>query len=151
MTKEELEALDKEFNQNLEKFLNNDLKRSYTFSLGKPVKELQNVGFPDVDIKILQKNVRKIIKEHEIQAHELENLPSVFQRIKAVFRSKQSEKARIVQTDIEKEQAVVFAVWLNNTLENQEVNEIKSGYLKADWILEEWRKQGLLLWEKEKE
>jgi len=151
MTKEELEALDKEFNQNLEKFLNNDLKRSYTFSLGKPVKELQNVGFPDVDIKILQKNVRKIIKEHEIQAHELENLPSVFQRIKAVFRSKQSEKARIVQTDIEKEQAVVFAVWLNNMLENQEVNEIKSGYLKADWILEEWRKQGLLLWEKEKE
>jgi len=150
MTKEELETLDKEFNESLEKLLTQDLKRSYVFSLGKPAQELQDLGFPDLDIKILQKNVRKIIKEHEIQAQELENLPSVFQRIKAVFRSKQSEKARLVQTNLEKEQAVVFAVWLDNLLENQEVNEIKSGYWKADWVLEEWRKQGLLIWEKEK-
>jgi len=150
MTKEELETLDKEFNESLEKLLTQDLKRSYVFSLGKPAQELQDLGFPDLDIKVLQKNVRKIIKEHEIQAQELENLPSVFQRIKAVFRSKQSEKARLVQTNLEKEQAVVFAVWLDNLLENQEVNEIKSGYLKADWVLEEWRKQGLLIWEKEK-
>ena len=141
---------DEEFNKQLQNLINKSIHRNYIFNLDKPNQELQNAGFPNLDIKILQKNVRKILKQHELKPQELENLPSTLDKVKAVFRSRNNENARLVQPDMNREEAVVFAVWLNNFIENEQVNEVKSGYTKEEWILEEWRKQGLLIWEKNK-
>jgi len=61
----------------------------------------------------------------------------------AIFASKNSEKARILQVESEQE-AQFLAIVLETTEKNQEViNILKSAYPKESWIWEEWEKEGL--------
>jgi hypothetical protein len=134
-----------EFSNQVDAALRGELSAPLT--LGATPPSLVAAGLPDVELKIAQSVVDKILYDHGLPVRTIKALPSLLADPVMVFASDTQPGSFVIQLDESKEsEPVIVSVKANGTIERVgPVNIITSAYAKKTGVISSWITKGLLL------
>ncbi len=116
---------------------------------------IEKLGFPNIDIYITEKTIKKIINFHGVSVSFIKNLPVLLDNkneeyISSIFKSHTQENSRvIVSFEFVGNQPIIVAIALNKQVNSNDfVNNIASVYEKRDGFesFKRWENKALLLY-----
>ena len=134
-----IEEVNRTFNEELEKFLAGGLSGGHAFNLGLPGAILRATGIPDLPIRITGYQITKKAKDikHPFPPTILRNLPEALQSPVAVFSYGKNKDMRniIVNIDYHGENLLIGLV-MNKQQSNLKINDVKGLFPKStsNWL-----------------
>ena len=124
----ELEAVNRRFNEELEKFSKGEMRSSDKFDLGNPSPILRACGLPESRIEMTQSVLRKHLVKHGISARDIEGLPSALQNPMMVYEWGDKARSSVILTDLRLPDGrkVTVSIRLEKNGERLSVNEVNS-------------------------
>jgi hypothetical protein len=147
-----LEAINAQFNEELQRQIDGTLPIGHVYRLGMPRGILQSTGTPLLPIELTAKRLAKKSGENNSHHHpfnilEIKNLPKAIQNPVAVFSYGDKAKAQNVITQINiSKRNVLVGIHFNQVKNGIEINDIRGLYPKdnAEWL--NWITQNKLLY-----
>lgn len=152
--KEDVEAVNRRFNEELQQQMEGKLPDGHIYQIGKPGKILRAAGFPDLTIELSSKQLAKKAaqRNHEFSIGDVKDLPAAIQTPIAVFRYGDKTKSENVIVGLTRDgKQFVVGVHFNQMRRGNEVSDIRGLFPKenAEWL--NWISQGKAEWlDKEK-
>ena len=142
-----VEEINNRFNEELEKYQNNELPKGHRFELGMPSAELQSAGFPTLPISMRSSLLAKKAgaERHPFAPTDLRDLVNAIQKPIAIFKySKDNMRNLIVDVSRGRKHFLV-GVTLNYKADNIEINSVSGLFPKEnhEWI--KWIQDGKVL------
>ena len=142
-----VEEINNRFNEELEKYQNNELPKGHRFELGMPSAELQSAGFPTLPISMRSSLLAKKAgaERHPFAPTDLRDLVNAIQKPIAIFNySKNNMRNLIVDVSCGGKHFLV-GVTLNYKADNIEINSVSGLFPKEnhEWI--KWIQDGKVL------
>ena len=134
-----IEEVNRTFNEELEKFLAGGLSGGHAFNLGLPGAILRATGIPDLPIRITGYQITKKAKDikHPFPPTILRNLPEALQSPVAVFTYGKSKDIRNIIVDIDYNgENILIGLVMNKRQSNLKINDIKGLFPKStsNWL-----------------
>ncbi|MDR1897275.1 MAG: hypothetical protein LBR10_10850, partial [Prevotellaceae bacterium] len=143
-----LEAVNQQFNQELQQYIDGKLSSTHQFNIGNPTDILSN-HLPNIPLWIKQNVFKKASKKHGIALQTLKNLPKSLSNPIFIFKSKDGN-SKVILTEItdNKGNNILAAIHLNAQVQKGnkrlEVNDIRSLHGKDKEKVLDWINYGLL-------
>ena len=140
-----IEEVNRTFNEELEKFLAGGLSGGHAFNLGLPGAILRATGIPALPIRITGYQITKKAKDikHPFTPTILRNLPEALQSPVAVFTYGKNKDMRNIIVDIDYNgENILIGLVMNKRQSNLKINDIKGLFPKSTsnwlrWIADE--------------
>ena len=153
---ESVEAVNRRFNEELQKQIDGTLPKGHVYHLGNPGNILRSTGIPDLPIELSSTRLSEKSKasHHPFEIGDVRDLPKALQNPVAVFSYGDKSKAQNIIVEIEKDgKHFVVGLFIRPNIGGEvlEINSIRGIYPKdnAEWL--NWISQGKLLYaDKEK-
>ncbi len=143
-----IEALNDQFNTELQRQINGTLKKGHTYQLGFPSSELKSAGIPDLPIELRASRLsdKSMQENHPFDLSEVKDLLKAIQKPLAVFRSATHIGSYVVLTELEhRGKNYVVAIEVNRNAGKIEVNSVRSvHYRSSNAHIPNWIEEGLL-------
>jgi len=127
----------------------------YSLDVGMTPPVLQNVGLPALPLTISVKIIDKCYFEHGVTEATLGRLDDLIANPLSVYKSDSPhidpakvEAVVLVTIETKDGNPLLVAIHANKLIGRRQVNQIKSVYDKKDGVVQKWRNNGLLLWDK---
>ena len=136
---QDLEQVNRTFNEELEKFLAGGLSGGHAFNLGLPGAILRATGIPALPIRMTGYQVTKRTESsnHPFPPAVLRNLPEALQSPVAVFTYGKSKDIRNIIVDIDYNgENILIGLIMNKRQSNLKINDIKGLFPKStsNWL-----------------
>ncbi len=127
----------------------------YSLAVGMTPPVLQDVGVPALPMSISVKIIDKCYFEHGVTEATLGCLYDLIANPTAVYKSDSPhldhmkvEAVVLVTIEARGGDPLLVVIHANKTIGRRQVNLIKSVYSKKEVVVQKWRDNGLLLWDK---
>ena len=142
-----VEEINNRFNEELEKYQNNELPKGHRFELGMPSAELQSVGFPMLPISMRSSLLAKKAgaERHPFAPTDLRDLVNAIQKPIAIFKYSKDNMRNLIVDVSRGGKHFLVGVTLNYKADNIEINSVSGLFPKEnhEWI--KWIQDGKVL------
>ena len=142
-----VEEINNRFNEELEKYQNNELPKGHRFELGMPSAELQSVGFPMLPISMRSSLLAKKAgaERHPFAPTDLRDLVNAIQKPIAIFNYSKDNMRNLIVDVSRGGKHFLVGVTLNYKADNIEINSVSGLFPKEnhEWI--KWIQDGKVL------
>ena len=142
-----VEKINNRFNEELEKYQNNELPKGHRFELGMPSAELQSVGFPMLPISMRSSLLAKKAgaERHPFAPTDLRDLVNAIQKPIAIFKYSKDNMRNLIVDVSRGGKHFLVGVTLNYKADNIEINSVSGLFPKEnhEWI--KWIQDGKVL------
>ena len=142
-----VEEINNRFNEELEKYQNNELPKGHRFELGMPSAELQSVGFPMLPISMRSSLLAKKAgaERHPFAPTDLRDLVNAIQKPIAIFKYSKDDMRNLIVDVSRGGKHFLVGVTLNYKADNIEINSVSGLFPKEnhEWI--KWIQDGKVL------
>ena len=129
---EDIEEINKRFNEELDSFARGEMRSSDKFHLGEPNEILRACGLNAGGITMTQSVLQTHLKKHGLTTQEIKDLPKAIQNPIMVYEWGTKAKNTVVITSIERgNERITISIRLNKNGKGLEVNEISSVHGKS--------------------
>ena len=146
---ENIEDVNNNFNNDLERQINGALPSSYIYQLGRPGDILLSTGVPDLPIELSSTRLSEKSKQgnHPFNIADLKDLPKALQNPVAVFAYGDPEKAQNIIVEIQSDgKNYLVGLSLNSNFRGIAVNDIRGLFPKETAFWLRWIQQGKSLY-----
>jgi hypothetical protein len=142
---EQIEKINRKFNEELLRQIEGTLCKEHTYELGMPSEILQSVQIPNlpVELRASRLNDKAMQESHPFDLQEVMNLPIAVHNPLAIFRSATHLGSYVIMTEIEHNcKNYIVAIQTNRGKGQMKVNDIRSVHYRnsnnhiANWISE---------------
>ena len=142
-----VEEINNRFNEELEKYQNNELPKGHRFELGMPSAELQSAGFPTLPISMRSSLLAKKAgaERHPFAPTDLRDLVNAIQKPIAIFNYSKNNMRNLIVDVSRGGKHFLVGVTLNYKADNIEINSVSGLFPKEnhEWI--KWIQDGKVL------
>ena len=142
-----VEEINNRFNEELEKYQNNELPKGHRFELGMPSAELQSAGFPTLPISMRSSLLAKKAgaERHPFAPTDLRDLVNAIQKPIAIFKYSKDNMRNLIVDVSRGGKHFLVGVTLNYKADNIEINSVSGLFPKEnhEWI--KWIQDGKVL------
>ena len=142
-----VEEINNRFNEELEKYQNNELPKGHRFELGMPSAELQSAGFPMLPISMRSSLLAKKAgaERHPFAPTDLRDLVNAIQKPIAIFKYSKDDMRNLIVDVSRGGKHFLVGVTLNYKADNIEINSVSGLFPKEnhEWI--KWIQDGKVL------
>ena len=142
-----VEEIKNRFNEELEKYQNNELPKGHRFELGMPSAELQSAGFPTLPISMRSSLLAKKAgaERHPFAPTDLRDLVNAIQKPIAIFNYSKNNMRNLIVDVSRGGKHFLVGVTLNYKADNIEINSVSGLFPKEnhEWI--KWIQDGKVL------
>ena len=142
-----VEEINNRFNEELEKYQNNELPKGHRFELGMPSAELQSAGFPTLPISMRSSLLAKKAgaERHPFAPTDLRDLVNAIQKPIAIFNYSKNNMRNLIVDVLRGGKHFLVGVTLNYKADNIEINSVSGLFPKEnhEWI--KWIQDGKVL------
>ena len=147
IAEQSVEEINNRFNEELEKYQNNELPKGHRFELGMPSVELQSAGFPTLPISMRSSLLAKKAgaERHPFAPTDLRDLVNAIQKPIAIFKYSKDNMRNLIVDVSRGGKHFLVGVTLNYKADNIEINSVSGLFPKEnhEWI--KWIQDGKVL------
>ena len=147
IAEQSVEEINNRFNEELEKYQNNELPKGHRFELGMPSAELQSAGFPTLPISMRSSLLAKKAgaERHPFAPTDLRDLVNAIQKPIAIFKYSKDNMRNLIVDVSRGGKHFLVGVTLNYKADNIEINSVSGLFPKEnhEWI--KWIQDGKVL------
>ncbi|GHV64490.1 hypothetical protein FACS1894199_02860 [Bacteroidia bacterium] len=148
MENKDLEAVNRNFNEQLQQQIAGTLPKQHTYTFGNASEVLQSADIPNLPIELQAYRLsdKSMQENHPFDLSELLDLPKAIHNPLAVFRSATHVGSFVIMTEIEHyDRNFVVALMANKSKGNIEINDIRSiHYRQSNSHIANWINENLL-------
>lgn len=144
---EEIEAVNRRFNQELRLQVSGYLPKGHVYQLGMPSAILISAGIPDLPIEMASARLlhKSNQENHPFQLSEVMNLPQAIQNPLAVFRSATHIGSNVILTELNQgDKNFVVAIQTNKEKGRLQINDVRSVHPRVASNITHWINEGLM-------